>query len=216
VATWHGRSDIASLALHGPDAPSPRTVRRLLARLQADGFTEVVTNALAPSASIPLIDMGFAIRGRLHLLVRDLDAPPPPSGLSRRATRGDRDEILDVDAAAFDAFWRFDACALREAEHATPRAHIRVAPADGAVRAYGLFGRAATAGYVQRLAVAPEVQRSGLGRGLLNDGLGWLRDHGTARAYVNTQEDNDRALELYLSAGFDRLPVGLCVLGREL
>ncbi len=33
---------------------------------------------------------------------------------------------------------------------------------------------------------------------------------------VNTQEDNTRALDLYLRAGFTQLPVGLCVLGRDL
>jgi hypothetical protein len=33
---------------------------------------------------------------------------------------------------------------------------------------------------------------------------------------VNTQDDNARALRLYERAGFRRLPVGLCVLGRDL
>ena len=40
--------------------------------------------------------------------------------------------------------------------------------------------------------------------------------HGAQRVYVNTQEDNDRALALYLRSGFTQLPVGLHVLGREL
>jgi ribosomal protein S18 acetylase RimI-like enzyme len=69
---------------------------------------------------------------------------------------------------------------------------------------------------VQRLAVAPEVQRNGLGNALLTDGLGWLRAQGARRAYVNTQEDNHRALALYLQSGFRQLPIGLHVLGREL
>ena len=62
----------------------------------------------------------------------------------------------------------------------------------------------------------PTAQRQGLGRALLTDGLRWLRAHGARRAYVNTQEDNDRALALYLGSGFEQLPVGLNVLGREL
>ncbi len=69
---------------------------------------------------------------------------------------------------------------------------------------------------MQRLAVAPEVQGLGLGRALLSDGLRWLRAHGARRVYVNTQDDNDRALALYLRSGFAQLPVGLHVLGREL
>jgi ribosomal protein S18 acetylase RimI-like enzyme len=215
VAAWHGRPDVASLALHGPDSPTPRTLRRLLERMQEAGYREVVTNALGPGASLPLVDVGFAVRGRLHLLAHDLTDVPPKSGRTRRASRTDRDSLLETDASAFDEFWRFDAIALREAARATPRSHLRVAPRSDP-RGYGLFGRAATAGYVQRLAVAPRLQRQGLGHALLNDGVRWLRSHGAKRVYVNTQEDNERALALYLRSGFTQLPVGLHVLGREL
>lgn len=216
VTAWNGRSDVASLAIHGTDTPSPRTLRRVLARLSDAGYREVVTNALAPGASLPLVDAGFAVRGRLHLLAHDLEEIPRANQRTRRATRADRATILFVDAAAFDDFWRFDAAALREATHATPRAHVRVAPMHGDVEGYGLFGRAGTSGYVQRLAVAPHAEGIGYGRSLLGDGLRWLKSHGAQRVYVNTQDDNGRALELYLRNGFTQMPVGLCVLGREL
>jgi ribosomal protein S18 acetylase RimI-like enzyme len=81
---------------------------------------------------------------------------------------------------------------------------------------YGLFGRAERVGYVQRLAVHPDAQGSGLGLALLCDGLRWMRLRGARSAFVNTQDENVRALQLYERAGFRRLPVGLCVLGREL
>jgi ribosomal protein S18 acetylase RimI-like enzyme len=55
-----------------------------------------------------------------------------------------------------------------------------------------------------------------VGQALLVDGMHWLRDRGATRALVNTQEGNERALDLYTRSGFQRLPVGLCVLGREL
>ncbi len=184
--------------------------------MQQAGYREVVTNALGPGASLPLVDVGFVVRGHLHLLIHDLDALPDQSGRTRRAVRGDRPTLLAADAAAFEEFWRFDAVALREATRATPRAHTRVAPVRGAPAGYGLFGRAGIAGYVQRLAVAPEAQGEGLGRALLYDGLRWLRSHGASRAYVNTQEENGRALRLYVRSGFRLLPVGLNVLGREL
>src|SRR5262249_14841056 len=158
------------------------------------------------SASLPLVDAGFAVRGRLHLLTHDLEALPPASGHTRRASRDDRGALLRADAAAFDDFWHFDAVALQEAVRATPRSHIRIAT-PGETVGYGLFGRAGTAGYVQRLAVAPAAQHRGLGRALLNDGLRWLRTRGARRVYVNTQEDNERALALYLQAGFLQLPV---------
>ena len=216
VAAWHGRDDVASLALHGCESPSRSAVRRLLVRLHEAGYREVVTNALAPGVSLPLVDAGFVVRSRLHLLARELDPLPAPTRTTRRALRADRDTIFSVDAAAFDDFWRLDLTGLREAMHATPRSHVRVAPTVGDPYAYGLFGRANATGYVQRLAVAPDAQRAGIGRALLLDGLHWMRTHGVTRAFVNTQERNDRALALYMGAGFSRLPVGLCVLGREL
>jgi ribosomal protein S18 acetylase RimI-like enzyme len=216
VAAWHGRPDIATIAVRGVDAPSTRMLDRLLDRLRDSGYRQVLTNAVGPGTSLWLVDSGFVVRGRLHLLERLLSESPAPSRRTRRATRVDRDAIVTVDAASFDDFWRFDELALREAMRATPRAHTRVAAVDHSVVGYGLFGRAGTTGYVQRLAVEPGGQGHGLGRALLGDGLRWLHMHGATRALVNTQEDNARALNLYLQAGFTRLPVGLCVLGRDL
>jgi GNAT superfamily N-acetyltransferase len=216
VASWHGRDDVASVALQGVDAPPLSALERLLGILREEGFREVVTNALAPAASLPLVDVGFAVRGRLHLLSHDLHRLPGASDNTRRATRADRDRLIEIDAAAFDEFWRFDELALREALRATPKAHVLVAPAVSAATGYALFGRSGLTGYVQRLAVAPEAQGEGLGRALLGDGLRWMRDHGATRAMVNTQEDNERALDLYQRTGFSRLPVGLFVLGCAL
>ena len=81
---------------------------------------------------------------------------------------------------------------------------------------YGLFGRAERVGYVQRLAVHPDAQGPGLGPALLPTGCAGCASAALASAFVNTQVDNDRALRLYERAGFRRLPVGLCVLGRNL
>ncbi|HET9730368.1 MAG TPA: GNAT family N-acetyltransferase [Acidimicrobiia bacterium] len=216
VGAWHGRTDVASLVLRGETPPTCRALERMLDRLRAAGFREVITNALAPATSLPFVDAGFAVRGRLHLLSYDLSSVPPKSTRTRRALRSDRASILDVDHGAFEEFWRFDEPALHDARRATPHTHVRVAPKRGDIAGYGLFGRAGLSGYVQRLAVAPAQQGAGLGRALLIDGLIWMRAHGATRALVNTQENNARALDLYTATGFSRLPVGLCVLGREL
>ena len=91
----------------------------------------MVTNALGPGTSLPLVDVGFAVRGRLHLLAHDLaDLPPAERPHPPGDTRPIAHVLLAVDAAAFDEFWRFDALALREADRATPRSHLRVAPAS--------------------------------------------------------------------------------------
>jgi ribosomal protein S18 acetylase RimI-like enzyme len=215
VAAWHGRPDIASVALHCRGALSLDAVGALLDHLRDAGYQEVITNALAPGASLPLVDSGFAIRGRLHLLSHDLEALPPPTRRTRRARSADREAVLRVDAAAFDEFWRLDDLGLDQAARATPRSHTRVTRGEPLV-GYALFGRAESVGYVQRLAVQPDAQGRGHGPALLAEGLRWLRVHNARSAFVNTQVDNDRALDLYERAGFRRLPVGLCVLGRSL
>ena len=215
VAAWHGRPDIASVALQYRGAPSVDAVGVLLDQLREAGYREVITNALAPGASLPLVDSGFTIRGRLHLLSHDLESLPAPTHRTRRARNADRESVLRVDTAAFEEFWRLDAVGLDQAARATPRSHTRVTRGEP-ILGYGLFGRADDVGYVQRLAIRPDAQGQGLGPALLADGLRWFRAHNARSAFVNTQVDNDRALGLYERAGFRRLPVGLCVLGRSL
>jgi ribosomal protein S18 acetylase RimI-like enzyme len=82
--------------------------------------------------------------------------------------------------------------------------------------AYAICGRSGPRGFVQRLAVHPAHQRRGLGRGLLLDGLWWMRRRGVSRAVVNTQLGNDAALTLYQQIGFRREPAGLSVLSAGL
>jgi ribosomal-protein-alanine N-acetyltransferase len=225
IAAWHGRADVASLAVRGRGTLAPASVDRLLERVRAAGYREVVTNALAPAATLPLVDAGFAVRGRLRVLQHDLIQLPPPSGRTRRARRREREGMIATDHAAFDDFWQLDLDGLRQAVRATPSAQLLVGTereADGldvdddTLLGYGLFGRASADGYVQRLAVHPAAQGRGLGAAILGDGLHWLRKRGATRAYVNTQSDNDRAYELYRRSGFEPMPVGLCVLGRTL
>ena len=219
MAAWHGRPEIASVAIQCRGAPSIDAIETLVDQLRAAGYREIITNALAPGPSLPLVDCGFEVRSRLHLLSHDFNELPAPPAIASRRTRragaADRAAVLAVDAAAFDDFWQLDQTGLDEAARATPRSHLRVTRGD-VVAGYGLFGRAERIGYVQRLAIHPAAQDQGWGGALLVDGLRWLRTRGARSAFVNTQVDNQRALHLYEHAGFRRLPVGLCVLGRSL
>jgi ribosomal protein S18 acetylase RimI-like enzyme len=124
--------------------------------------------------------------------------------------------VLDVDAAAFEPFWRLDSGGLSEAIDATPVTRFRVATAGGRVVAYAITGSSENQGYLQRLAVDPAHRRQGLGRALGLDGLRWLRRRGVAGAVVNTQLGNDPALALYLSLGFRQERTQLSVLHRRI
>jgi ribosomal protein S18 acetylase RimI-like enzyme len=200
-------------------APSADFVRRCLAELASRGFSRVVTGALAPGEQPGFLAAGFEVHERLHLLAHDLDNLPPISAevaSLRRAKRRDRPDVLSVDGHAFPPFWRLDDRGLDEAIRATPRSRFRVAAPEHAIAGYAVIGRAGTRGYVQRLAVAPGVQRHGLGWALMVDGMHWLRRRGVERAVVNTQLGNDAALSLYERLGFTREAVGLSVLAAGL
>jgi ribosomal protein S18 acetylase RimI-like enzyme len=219
---WRGDGSVAFLA-PVPNAPLPSAefLRRCLATLAARGFTRVVTAALSPLEQGGFLAAGFEITEYLHLLACDLDGLPPVSNGLRLHRIGwkARGEVLDVDRAAFAPFWQFDVHGLAEALRATPRTRFRAVREpgdDGRVLGYAICGRSGPRGFVQRLAVHPDAQGRGMGRGLLLDGLHWMRRRGVRRAVVNTQMGNDAALNLYQQIGFRREPSGLSVLSTGL
>ncbi|MGI8663037.1 MAG: GNAT family N-acetyltransferase [Acidimicrobiales bacterium] len=210
---WRGDEHVAYIAPH-PAGPPPTTeaVRRSCSVLAARGFTEVVTAALGPAESHGFLTAGFTIRERLHLLAHEMRALPPVPGdvRLRRGRRADRDGALAVDASAFDDFWRLDDAGLDEALAATPATRFRVVGA-GPIVGYAVTGRSSDRGFLQRLAVEPAHEGQGLGAALVLDALRWLERRGVVRTIVNTQERNERAIELYERLGFHRQPGGLAV-----
>jgi ribosomal protein S18 acetylase RimI-like enzyme len=222
MGAWRGDRNVAFLA-PVPEAPLPSAelLRRCLETLTERGFDHVVTAALAATEQEAFLAAGFEVAERLHLLARDLDTVPAVGSdlCLRRVGCALRAEVLEVDQTAFPPFWQFDSHGLDEALRATSRTRFRAAvatPGHDGVLGYAICGRSGQRGFVQRLAVRPDAQRRGIGRGLLLDGLGWMRRRGARRAVVNTQLDNDAALMLYEQCGFRREPGGLAVLSTGL
>lgn len=225
VVPWRGHRDIALVTPvpNGP-SPGPDAVDRCLRVLAERGINEVVTGALAPAEQAAFLDVGFTVRERLHLLARPLDRlPEPPPVRTRRPRRSERIPILELDGRAFDDFWRLDGPGLSDALAATASARLRVAagtprPAGvgGRLDGYAVTGRSGNRGYLQRLAVDPQLRGRGIGAALVLDGLRWLRRHGADRAVVNTQVGNEAALRLYHRLDFRPEPEGLSVLSRRI
>jgi ribosomal protein S18 acetylase RimI-like enzyme len=217
IAPWRGGGGAAHLVV-SPDATvSPSVVRRCLDKARASGYESVLTSAVSASESGPFVDAGFVVHERLHLLALDLEHPPePPSLPLAKAARRDRPAVLELDDLSFDGFWRLGTVGLRDALDATPSSRFRIAREADRVLAYAITGVAGRFGYLQRIAVHPDVRRQHWGHALVADALTWLWGHGATRAYVNTQLENTSALALYQSFGFEILPAGLCVLGRSL
>ena len=194
--------------------PDERAVAAAVTHLLRLGYHDLYTSALSPLEQQPFLAHGFAIDQPLVLLERTSGpAPiPRPAHRTRRARRKDLARMLAIDGRAFDDFWRFDAAALVEARRATPAARRRVVRADDSAVRDAVTGAAADQGFIQRLAVDPDRRGVGIATSLLHDALGWLRRHGVASTWVNTQPDNEAALTLYRANGFVDRPGGLAVL----
>ncbi len=217
---WRGNPNLAYLVpLTGAATLTPSTLAMIRERLRHRGFSAVVTAAVGPTERHMLEADGFTAHELLHLLCHDLrpPLPSPPDHASsiKRGHRRHRDEILAVDHATFDEFWRLDGEGLQEAIDATPVSRLRIVR-DRRVVAYSVSGRAGPQGYLQRLAVDPGVQGRGLGTALVADTLNWLHKRGATKVWVNTQEANEGALSLYEKIGFRPAPHQLTVLRREL
>ncbi len=218
---WRGSPQVALLTpLPGAPVPTLAFVRRCVDTLSAQGFTGVVTGALAPVEQRAFLAAGFAEAERLHLLshsLSGLSAARAGSGRAklRRAWGRDQAAVLQVDATAFPLFWQLDEAGLTDALTATPHTRFQVAVTDtGAVVGYAITGRSGRNGYLQRLAVDPLQQGRGLGRALVVDGLRWLSRWRAEQCVVNTQWGNEAALGLYERVGFHRLPQALAVLSK--
>ena len=199
-------------------ALAPHRCDRLLERLHEAGYREVVTNALGPGDEPPARRRraSRSAAGCTCSRTTSSDLPRRAAATRRRArapiatrcSRPTRPRSTSSGASTRDALAR---------RHARRRARTSASRRRSTARAAtGCSVAPDAAGYVQRLAVAPAAQGRGSGAALLDRRPALAAAHGAQRVYVNTQEDNDRALALYQRAGFTQLPVGLYVLGREL
>lgn len=222
IGPWHDDPATAYVGL----APSRQTltsrasVERCIEHLAGQGYRSAVTAALRANDAHVFAAAGFGVRERLKVLRHDLTGPwleQPLDPRLRRARRRDRPEVLALDGAAFEPFWALGADGLDEALHATSSVRFRVLDApDPAgtehIAGYAVCGRSLEIGYLQRLAVHPDLARRGIGAALVVDALRWLRRRRSRMMLVNTQESNGRALALYLRLGFVLEPEPLTVM----
>lgn len=216
LASWRADGQVAHLSPTALRPLSATFIDSCLDRLRAQGFTFVVTSALSSEECAGFLRAGFDVREQLELLSHDLGDIPDVGHRLRRPWRRDRARVLTVDSVAFDSFWRLHQGGLDDALGATPSVRFRVHGRRDGLDGYVIGGRGAGTGYVQRLAVHPSARGQGLGRSMVADVLRWMRQRGSGRALVNTQQTNEAALALYRSCGFRVMPDGLRVLARAL
>jgi ribosomal protein S18 acetylase RimI-like enzyme len=209
----------------GSTVPGVDVVGEWCADLTRRGYSGVRTGAVGPDIAESLRHNGFRVVQDLTLLSADLTGPlsdaahdrsvRPVLGRlhgGRAVVRG----VLRVDREAFGDRWALDSISMVEAAKATARSRMFVSGAGGDTDGFVLVGRTDRSGFIQRLAVDPARQRTGVGLRLMHAAHRWLRSHRCTTALVNTETDNLAALRLYQRFGYAELPYGLQVLERPL
>lgn len=126
--------------------------------------------------------------------------PLPPGLRVRDASHHDLDTIAAVDAAAFPPLWRHDQSDLQFARVAAVT--FTVAELETRIVGYQLSTQHGTSGHLARLAVAPDVQKQGVGRSLISGALAFFHNQGVREVTVNTQRNNEASQRLYRRMGF--------------
>jgi ribosomal protein S18 acetylase RimI-like enzyme len=84
---------------------------------------------------------------------------------------------------------------------------LLVARAAGAVVGSAMVGGDGHRGWIYYLAVAPDLQRSGLGRELMAAAEDWVRRQGLPKLQLMVRDGNDAAAGFYAALGYELQPV---------
>lgn len=226
-----GRAFLLISGSHGLAVRLPESVvlSSWVTTLSSWGYSSVRTSALSPAAADAFTDIGFTVAQELTLLERlhsshpAMSAPTTPSIMpvrmmpfSRRIRRSVALEMLALDLAAFGPEWSLDDDTLHEALNATKRVKVFVSRSNGRINGFVVAGATGHQGFIQRLAVRPDFQRTGIATQLLQASLAWTHRRGCTSTVVNTEISNIAALRAYQRFGFVPLDYGLSVLEMQI
>jgi ribosomal-protein-alanine N-acetyltransferase len=124
-----------------------------------------------------------------------------PEDLTIRLARAEDLPIMaQVDQAAFSPPWQMTLSEIRQAERIS--ANCTVAIYEGQIVGYQLSTLYFDGAHLARLAVAPNMQRKGVGSALLSTVLRTFARRGVFSMTVNTQSSNEVSQRLYLRYDF--------------
>ena len=177
------------------------------------GVVGVCSPPLPEVSSGPWLSAGYEPYLALDLYSRDLaGALPEPSHQVIPGRTHDWTDIVAIDRAAFSDLWRLDGAGLQEALSATPHSSLLFSRDGDRTTGFAIVGVGSIAGYLQRVAVHPDLTRQGIGRSLVRAANKWARRRGALSMMLNTQTDNESAARLYISEGFEKMLDQLTVL----
>ena len=83
--------------------------------------------------------------------------------------------------------------------------HVRFARVGGQRVGYLFLRETSGGGFIEEVAVLPELAGAGIGTALLISALEYLRDRGHKTVQLTVEEDNTAALKMYARLGFDEV-----------
>jgi ribosomal protein S18 acetylase RimI-like enzyme len=179
----------------------------------------VLSPALLPARSRLWEEAGYEVGDQLALLEHDLrHIPGNDNGNVPSAEPGHlhpSNELYEIDQSAFPVRWRMGRRGLEESVEATGRSVVHRVRDEEGTAGFAVTGISLGQAYLQRLAVHPRAQRQGLGGALVRASLLWARHRGARAVLVNTQTENQNALDLYRQTGFVIVPGGLVVMSAS-
>lgn len=172
---------------------------------------------LTESTSRMWLKAGFELDRRLDVFNREIGhviANP-----TTKIVTGDLenlDEVIAIDAGAFETFWRFGRPGIVDAMRSTPNNVLLLSMVGTDVAGFAIMGMAGQKSYLQRIGVAGQHRAKGHGSSLVRAGLQWASKKGAVSVVLNTQPDNATAQALYSNEGFDHHPRTLQLLKKAL
>jgi ribosomal-protein-alanine N-acetyltransferase len=195
------------------DWPLPETLAALLHRAEPSLCARGVRMLAFIGAETWLLDhlarLGFQLSDTIVTMHKN-DWRIPTRGNAQvtvdRASSGDLEAMLAIDARAFDVLWHNTKRGLVEYLDTAP--YFVVARWNGRVVGYAHAVVAGRHGHLTRVAVHPDWQGRQIGARLLAESIDFFRQRGVYGITLNTQHANVRARRLYRWFGFR-------VLGQE-
>ncbi|MBN2248618.1 MAG: GNAT family N-acetyltransferase [Coriobacteriia bacterium] len=201
---WRDHLDLLAIeALWCPHRDLPAAVTDLHVCATDHGFSGLVSPPVL-EADVPFYRAaGLTIREMLETLETTLgpsaQTAEPGMSMVRAASPTDISAILEVDAACFTPFWRYD---RRLLERFCAAGGLAVAEHDGRCLGYTLVTVDRGTAVLGRLCVEPQSRRRGVGMHLLRSALERACAADARHVTLSTQGDNAAALSLYRAAGF--------------
>ncbi len=128
-----------------------------------------------------------------------LREPGSSSGQFRQMLLADVREIAMIERRAYAFFWTEGI--FRDCIRAGYHCRVLQIP-HGVIQAYGILSAAAGEAHILNVCVREELQGRGLAKQVLNHLLDLARSVQTQTVFLEVRASNQRALQLYATAGF--------------